>query len=341
MSLDWCESYLTDRTQQTKFKKFMSKEETVEAGVPQGSILGPILFICFTNDLPQNFSNCKIVSYADDTQILVSGRNSKDIKKQLERLISIAQSWYTDNSLLINAGKTEVIIVSRMKQKVNFKIEVVEGGKKEKLEVLNSIKVLGIHIDDKLSWNKQVKEVNKKSKFAVRNLNRISQLLPVKTSVLLYNTLVACHFNYADTVWAGCGKLNENKLQRTQNSAVKSMLGMSKYSSATEALQKTHLMPLAEKRKIHEGVYTHKSLSGNFPDAICRQYKQQQSLVNNRSSHRQILRIPRHTTELYKKSPFYRTVATWNSVPQGIKEAETTSTFKHKYQAHKQISFNL
>ena len=80
-SLHWCESYLKDRTQQTKFKKYTSSEATVTSGVPQGSILGPILFICFTNDLPEVFNNCKIMSYADDTQILVSAKTGKQIKK--------------------------------------------------------------------------------------------------------------------------------------------------------------------------------------------------------------------------------------------------------------------
>ena len=97
-SLNWCESYLTNRKQKTKFKKYMSQEATVTAGVPQGSILGPVLFICFTNDLPENLPNCKIISYADDSQLLVTAKNSKQIKKLLECLISSAQSWYTENT---------------------------------------------------------------------------------------------------------------------------------------------------------------------------------------------------------------------------------------------------
>lgn len=338
-SLNWCESYLTERTQQTRFKKYMSTEETVTAGVPQGSILGPILFICFTNDLPDNFSNCKIMSYADDTQIMVSGKSSKQIKKHLENLISSAQSWYTENSLLINASKSEVMIINRKKQKENIKIDVIEGGKKKKLNLQESIKVLGIHIDNELNWDKQVNAVNKRAKLAVRNLNRVNQLLPLKSSLLLYNSLVASHLNYADTVWGGCGSKNKNKLQRTQNAAVKSMLGMRKYDSASEALKKAHLLPLEEKRKIHEGVYVHKALKGNLPLAVCRQFQQQQSQMNNRSTNRKILTIPKHKTEKYKNSPFYRTISTWNNIPQSIKDSETTTTFKHNLQSQQMKAY--
>ena len=338
-SINWCESYLTGRKQQTRFKKYISKEETVTAGVPQGSILGPILFICFVNDLPEIFSNCKIMSYADDTQILVSAKSSKQIKKQLENLISTAQSWYSKNSLLINASKSKVMIVSKRSQKETIQIEVTDEGKKKKLELQKSIKVLGIHIDNELKWNKQVNEVNKRAKLAVRNLSRVNQLIPVKTSIILYNSLVASHFNYVDTVWTGCGSINKSKLQRTQNTAAKSILGLSKHASTTEALQKTRLLPLEEKWKIHEAVYAHKAITGNFPKAITRQYHQQQSLVANRSAGRKILKIPQHKTEHFKNSPIYRTIATWNSIPQEIKESETTTTFKNKYQAYKQQTF--
>ena len=220
---NWCGSYLKERTQQTKFKNFLSTEETVTAGVPQGSILGPILFICFTNDLPESFKNCKITSYADDTQILVTAKTCKQIKQLLEDLVKTAQTWYTENSLLINATKTEVMLVNRKIRNGNLYIEVTENGKRKKIEFQNTIKVLGVHIDQELNWNKQVNSVNQKAKLAVRNLSRVNHLISTKIGILLYNSLVASHFNYADTVWGGCGMKNKNKLQRTQNSAIKSL----------------------------------------------------------------------------------------------------------------------
>ena len=333
-SLDWCQSYLKERTQQTKFKHFKSKEETVTAGVPQGSILGPVLFIAFTNDLPDSFPNCKIMSYADDTQLLVSAKTAKQIKKLLESVIHAAQLWYTKNGLLINATKTEVMIISKRKIKENIQLEIKEEGNIKKLKLQKSIKVLGINIDNELNWDKQVNAVNKKAKYSVYNLSRVNHLLPLKTCLILYNSLVAPHFSYTDTVWGGCSRKNKNKLQRTQNAAVKSMIGMSKRDSSREALEKAHLLPLEEKRKIHEGVYAKKALCGKLPTAICRQYKQQQSTMNNRSTSRQTLKIPKHKTEHYKNSPFYRTVTTWNSIPQDIKDTEISTTFKKKYQAH-------
>ena len=190
-SLHWCKSYLTDRKQQTRFSNFTSTMETVTSGVPQGSILGPILFICFVNDLPDVFQNCKIMSYADDTQILVSAKKTTEVKQQIETLIGKAQQWYTRNSLLNNATKTEVMTISRRKNKEPFEVNIIEDGKPETLKPKSSIKVLGIYLDNELNWHRQVNETNKRARYAARNLQRTAHILPFKPRLILYNSLIA------------------------------------------------------------------------------------------------------------------------------------------------------
>ena len=335
-AINWCGSYLKDRVQKTKFKKYVSEECKVTSGVPQGSILGPILFICFTNDMANIFQNCKVLSYADDTQLIVTGPNLKQVKAQLEELINTAQNWYTNNSLKNNTGKTEIIIIgkNRTDKKTPTFIEVIEDGKISKLEPSEYIKILGIYIDEQLNWNHQTQMLRKKANNSIRNLHRINQLIPLKHRILLYNSLVASHYNYSDTVWSGCGVANEKKLQTTQNFAARSILGKSKYSSATEALKTLKFLPLKQKRKVHEAVYVHKALNEKLPRETTQQYRDYEPKTNLRSSKTHRLNIPKHSTEQYKRGPLYRTLKTWNSVPEELRTDLTTPNFKKKYQEH-------
>ena len=292
--------------------------------------------VTLCNDMAEEFTNCKVLSYADDTQLIVSGSSKYEVKKKLEELIRTAQNWYTKNSLMNNASKTEIIIIGKNRKNENTPtyIEVMEDGKRKKPEPQKNIKVLGIYIDDQLNWDKQTQYVRKKANNSIRNLHRVNQLIPIKHRVLLYNSLVAAHYNYVDTVWSGCGTENERKLQVTQNYAARSILGRSKYTSATSALQTLNFLTLKDKRKVHEAVYVHKAMQGNLPEEITNHYKNLEAKQNHRSGMHSTLNIPKHKTEQYKKSPMYRTIKTWNSTPIELRTESTTSTFKKKYQAH-------
>ena len=332
-SLQWIKSYLQNRKQVIKFKRFTSDEETVMSGIPQGSILGPILFICFTNDLAEIFKSSKMVSYADDTQIIVQAETIPQLKKKLENAIMNAQKWYEENSMMNNIGKTEFLIVNTRKVKHNITIKVKDEGKYVTIKPSKTIKVLGIYIDENLNWTRQISEVRKKASNTIRNLHRINSIVPMKQKIQLYNALVVPHFSYGDIVWGGCGVTNAKRLQTTQNYAAKSILGMRKYDSATEALTKLKFLNLSQRRKVHEAVFTHKALSNNQPMNINHSYQTLRPTSNTRAAHSQKLNVPKHNTAKYQQSPFYRTIITWNTLPSNL-EYNTTQQLKSKYQHH-------
>ena len=101
-AVSWIKSYLTNRSQQVSINGTLSSSQTVESGVPQGSILGPVLFIAFTSDFHSSFPDFKITAFADDTQIMVTGHSSEEIRTKAESAIEMSQNWFTANSLKIN-----------------------------------------------------------------------------------------------------------------------------------------------------------------------------------------------------------------------------------------------
>ena len=332
-AVSWVKSYLQSRKQKTRFKNVTSEESLVTSGVPQGSILGPILFLCFTNELTNSFPEAKVVSYADDTQFIITGKSMESVKQKAEQLIERAETWYRSNSLMSNPSKTELIVFTPTKYNGNLlTVSSTENGRKFNLEASDSLKILGVHIDRDMSWKTHISKLRSKTIGIVKHLHRINKLLPMRSKLQLYDSLVASHLNYADVIWSGCTLENKQKLQTVQNFALKSILGKKKSDSATEALQTLKYLNLEEKRKIHEAVYTHKILAGKMPKNITKDYNELNSRLNHRSTEKSVLNIPIHKSSRYENSVLYRTVKTWNAIDPELKKKETPS-FKRSLQA--------
>ena len=337
-AVKWVKSYLANRRQVVKFGKIESDEEIVESGVPQGSILGPLLFITCTNDIVQEMSEYQTFSYADDMQIVVTGNSIEEVENKLEEATKTANLYYNRNSLMNNSTKTEIMLLST-KQKLNknrrLKIKVIDGNTEKYIYGEEYLKILGLHIDQTLSWDKQTSQIKKKATNSIRNLHRANKLLPMKQKRILYNSLVTPHFSYGDVIWNKCGRTNTNKLQQAQNYAAKSILGISKYSSSKESLKKLELLPLEDKRNIHTAVFVKKCLEGQAPKALTSRYNSFQRPVRLRQGN---LQLPTHRTQQYENGPLYSSLKIWNEVPQNLKQTNLTN-FKNEFQKQKLSTF--
>ena len=337
----WIKSYLTNRKQRTRFTNHTSEEETVQAGVPQGSILGPILFIIFTHDFQKelNQPNIQITTYADDTQLIASGKTYTEIKRKLEEAINEAANWYTKNSLCINAGKSEILVIgtSRKLNKLGKlpNLQVQEGNELKELEVQDHIKILGVYLDKHLNWSKQVDNVKRKAYLATKNMLRVKEFLPTEARRKLYDSMITPHFNYCDIVWNGCTKQKAQELQRIQNMAAKAIINR-KETSSSQALTELKLLPLHQKREIHTAVMVYKTLQGRAPNPQIKEIR------NRLPQHHYTTRATTQNTFIYKKhkntknehSTMYKATRVWNKIPVTIKNQDTQETFKNKLQAH-------
>ena len=317
-SIDYIESYLSNRKQVTKISKYTSTEENIKSGVPQGSILGPFLFLCFVNDLPKIFNeNTKFLAYADDTQLLVCDKDLEKLKEKVENVIGSAQIWYENNGMKNNSSKSEILVISNKKtDKIILKVN--EDGKEKIVKSKKWIKVLGVHIDYLLSWSKQISQVKKSATNIIRKIHRINKFLPLKLKMTLYNTLIAPIFNYADIIWEGCTKFQGKRLQVSQNFAARSILGKSKYDSGKAALKELNLLNLEQRRVVHESVFAHKALSEKLPKNIQARYKSLLPKLATRRYTNRKFNIPQHNRSKYKKSPIYRTLISWNLAPSTL-----------------------
>ena len=189
-------------------------------------------------------SEYKISAYADDTQVIITAKSEEEIKEKVEDCIQRAQSWYSSNSLKLNPTKTEVLIIGRRNAQKSLSFSVREGDHVCNIESTKRMKILGVHLDERLTWECQIKAIKSRTYRIIRNLARTSSVLPLRSRRLLYDALVTPHFSYCDIVWGGLSKKLSNDLQKAGNFAAKSLLGMKKKDSATEALLRLDMMPL-------------------------------------------------------------------------------------------------
>jgi hypothetical protein len=224
-SVKWFSSYLSDRYQVVDINGTLSSPCKITCGVPQGSILGPLLFLVYVNDM-ESAVGCKLLLYADDSALMVSNRDVGFIQERLSLELQSVSEWLIDNKLSLHLGKTESILFGT-KRKLTKQSELSVKCSNKTITASSEVKYLGLDLDQTLcgdiTGNKVIKKANSKLKF----LNRKSKFLNFNTKKLLVSALIQCHYDYGCSVWYS--GLNQNirlKLQTAQNKVIRSILDL-------------------------------------------------------------------------------------------------------------------
>ena len=234
--LKWFTNYLSDRSQVVDFLGVSSSSEPVFSGVPQGSILGPLLFIIHLNDLPGAVASCSVLMYADDTVLFCTGRQASTIEATLNRELNQIESWLRENNLFINVTKTESMIFGTSQRLANidsFSININGSPIKR----VSEFKYLGVVFDDRLSWNEHVKSVLSKAGKRVGMLGRVRRHVTTYSANTIYITMIRPIIEYCSGVWACCGEVNSGNLERLQNRAARTVARTPNSSSALSYLK--------------------------------------------------------------------------------------------------------
>lgn len=230
---DLVKSYLSERTQYVDFKNAQSSIESISAGVPQGSILGPLLFLIYLNDIVHCVTDSKFVSYADDTSVFVSGKSEHDVEEKAGRTLDALNTWAKANSLKINTKKTKIVLYFPKGKVISRPLNVLLN--RDPIEIVESVKILGVIFYKHLTWNDHVEYMRSKLSSAVGVMSRLRAILPVKIRLLIYNSLILSLLQYCTTVWGTTGITNMSKLHLLQKRAVRCIAG-AHYSSPTRDL---------------------------------------------------------------------------------------------------------
>ena len=242
-TLDWIQSFLIGRTQTVVLDGESSEEVKVTSGVPQGSVLGPLLFLLYINDLPENIQS-QVRLFADDTAVYLTVTNMQD-SQVLQSDLESLQHWERTWDMEFNPGKCQVIQITRSKSPVKSRYFMHN----QELESVDAAKYLGVTISKDLSWNSHISNITstayKTLGFVKRNV--VTKNKDIKT--MAYNSLVRPQVEYASAVWSPYTKENINKIEKVQRRAARWVSNdYSSYSSVTDMLSNLGWRSLENRR---------------------------------------------------------------------------------------------
>ena len=183
---DWFMSYLSNRTQHVSVNDSISSANDIKSGVPQGSILGPLLFLLFINDMPDNIKNSCIDMYADDTLMYVCHEDISTIENYLNEDLKSLNTWLSDNLMKVNVSKTKIMLLGTPSKTgiIDNIINVFMNG--NKLENVSTYKYFGVLIDANLKWKEQINNVCRKVCSALGIMRRIKPFCSAKFTYYMY-----------------------------------------------------------------------------------------------------------------------------------------------------------
>ena len=327
---EWFQNYLFQREQFVSINGVESDKLRITCGVPQGSVLGPFLFLIFINDLP-NATDFLTLLFADDTTFQLSNTDIDFLYEKTNSELEKASVWFKANKLTLNVKKTKFILFTE--KNLNTELNIKIGGKfidqvgsncKEKY-----FKFVGHVLDDKLSWQGHVDHISKKLASANFAINSSKHFLPLKVRLSLYHSLFDSHLNYGNLLW-GCAKPKVlTKIENLQKKAIRNV-SLKKYKAHTEPIfKKLNILKLADKLSYCRSVFMHQyrngklpvSFSGLFSDIINTDELQTRHNDYNYNNEPAI----RRNLESF---PFKQIIFNWNSLNIDLKSTGDEEEFK-------------
>ena len=262
--LAWLESYLIDRHQRVVINGACSEWKYTNAGVPQGSILGPLLFLIFINDIVENIQS-SIYIFADDTSLLSPIENPVSTFETLNNDLQKLYNWANQWRVTFNAKKTEYMIFSYKNKLPNYPSLFLGN---QKITLVKKHTHLGLTFDTKMTWKEHITNISYKANQRLNNIKRIRHIIPRKVADNLYKALVRPTMEYGDVIFDNVSQHLVKQLEQVQREAMV-MITQSYRRTPTKNLHKeTGLSPLMDRRKEHRLIMYYKIVNNLAPDYL-------------------------------------------------------------------------
>ena len=323
--LRWFQSYLSGRRQRVVLPGSLSEWVYIKAGVPQGSILGPLLFLLYINDIVKNIgSNIRL--FADDTSLFIIVDNPTTaalcLNSDLEKLSRWAAIWL----VTFNPSKNESLLISR---KINKPIHPPLYMQNVQIQEVSSHKHLGLYFSNDCSWHQHIDYIKQKAWFRIHIMRKLKFKLDRKSLETIYLTFIRPLLEYGDVIWDNCTQYEKNELDKIQNEAARITTGTTKLVSLDNLYKEVGWQTLHRRRQDHKITLFYKMFNQLTPVYLSSLIPQQVNAISHHNlRNSNDIHTIRSNTSLYHNSFLPSTLRQWNSLPVEVRQLNTLSSFK-------------
>ncbi|XP_072041159.1 uncharacterized protein [Amphiura filiformis] len=332
----WFATYLMNRQQSVSIDTEVSNPTRLDWGVPQGSVVGPELFVIYSSPIQDIIDNHGLasISYADDTQlyVVIKPSNRASALAKLEKCIEDIRKWMAANKLMLNDTKTELLhVTSRFSKRVsNVDITIGTSSITPSEEVRN----LGVILDSSLTMSSHVNNICRNASYAIHRIGKLRRYLDAANTEKLVHAFITSRLDNCNSILYGLPDKDLNKLQRIQNAAARLVILSKKRDHITPVMFQLHWLPIRQRIIFKLLLLTYKALNEQSPSYISELVHSYHPPRTLRSSSQYLLQESAWKTKTYGRSFSRVAPVLWNNLPLALRSPQTVSQFKSRLKTH-------
>ena len=323
--LDLLTSYLSERSQAVKIGNAVSDFKEIVMGVPQGSVLGPILFLIYVNDMPlisNLFSSCL---FCDDTTLIFENSNIDDLFDAGNRGLEVFAEWCNSNRLSVNVLKTNSMLFTNAKVNNSQIPNVLLNG--SNITQCSSVQFLGVTIDENLKFNIHINNITRKISKNIGILYKLRYFVPTKTLISIYHSFIGSYLNYCPLVFGNAYSSHLYPLEVAQRKCIRVISNVNPLAHSDPLFSQLNLLKFCDVYKLNLGIYMFKYNDRFLASANMHNYSTRFSSTGYLTSFNRL-------TLTRNQSLSFQVPNNWNGIPDNIKNSQSLDVFKREYKKY-------